>query len=86
MEYRKLGHSGLLVSELALGTMVFGENSERSTPPEMKKPIFDRFFVALENHDQPISRPLFLWFLEKIWKSGIITGIILFRKEELLQQ
>ena len=32
MKYRRLGNSGLLVSELALGTMVFGEQSGRGTP------------------------------------------------------
>ncbi|ADO68454.1 aldo/keto reductase [Stigmatella aurantiaca] len=31
MEYRKLGHSGLKVSSLCLGTMTFGEPSEGST-------------------------------------------------------
>ena len=31
MRYRKLGNSGLLVSELALGTMIFGEQSNRGT-------------------------------------------------------
>src|SRR5690349_18031649 len=29
MKYRRLGNSGLLVSELALGTMTFGESSGR---------------------------------------------------------
>lgn len=31
MRYRPLGRSGLLVSELCLGTMIFGEDSPRST-------------------------------------------------------
>jgi aryl-alcohol dehydrogenase-like predicted oxidoreductase len=31
MRYRPLGHSGLMVSELCLGTMIFGEDSPRST-------------------------------------------------------
>ena len=34
MHYRQLGRSGLLVSELALGTMVFGEESQRSNHPK----------------------------------------------------
>lgn len=50
MKYRKLGKSGLLVSELALGTMVFGENNQRSTPPKEVKPIIDRFIDAGGNH------------------------------------
>lgn len=34
MKFRKMGASGLLVSELTLGTMIFGEPSQRSTPAE----------------------------------------------------
>jgi len=34
MHYRQLGHSGLLVSEIGVGTMVFGEDSQRSTSPK----------------------------------------------------
>ena len=34
MKYRRLGNSGLLVSNLALGTMIFGEKKERSTSAE----------------------------------------------------
>lgn len=33
MKFKKLGRSGLIVSELALGTMVFGEKESRGTPP-----------------------------------------------------
>ena len=31
MHYRRLGHSGLIVSDLCLGTMIFGEEGARST-------------------------------------------------------
>lgn len=50
MEYRKLGRSGLLVSELALGTMIFGEDSDRSTPPKEATEIIHRFLDAGGNH------------------------------------
>lgn len=50
MEYRKLGRSGLLVSELALGTMIFGEDSDRSTPPKEATEITHRFLDAGGNH------------------------------------
>jgi aryl-alcohol dehydrogenase-like predicted oxidoreductase len=50
MNYRKLGGSGLLVSELALGTMIFGDQSERSTPPEEATRIIHRFLDAGGNH------------------------------------
>ncbi len=50
MKYRLLGRSGLLVSELALGTMIFGEDSPRSTPPEEAKRMICRFLEAGGNH------------------------------------
>jgi len=50
MKYRPLGRSGLLVSELALGTMIFGENSPRSTPPEEARRMIYRFLEAGGNH------------------------------------
>jgi aryl-alcohol dehydrogenase-like predicted oxidoreductase len=50
MRYRRLGRSGLLVSELALGTMVFGEDSQRSTSPEDAVKIIHRFLDAGGNH------------------------------------
>jgi aryl-alcohol dehydrogenase-like predicted oxidoreductase len=50
MNDRKLGKSGLLVSELALGTMIFGEDSERSTPAEEAKEIIHRYLDAGGNH------------------------------------
>jgi aryl-alcohol dehydrogenase-like predicted oxidoreductase len=34
MNVRRLGHTGLLVSEICLGTMIFGEESPRATPPD----------------------------------------------------
>ncbi|MFO8036143.1 MAG: aldo/keto reductase [Anaerolineales bacterium] len=50
MEYRKLGRSGLLVSELALGTMIFGEDSGRSTPPQEATEIIHRYLDMGGNH------------------------------------
>ena len=32
MHYKRLGNSGLIVSDLGLGTMIFGEQGSRSTP------------------------------------------------------
>jgi aryl-alcohol dehydrogenase-like predicted oxidoreductase len=46
MEMRQLGRSGLLVSELCLGTMIFGENSPRSTPPEESLQLIYRYLDA----------------------------------------
>lgn len=43
MEMRQLGYSGLLVSELCLGTMIFGEESGRSTPPDVARSMIDQF-------------------------------------------
>lgn len=50
MRYRRLGSCGLLVSELALGTMIFGEPSPRSTPPDEAERIIRRFIDAGGNH------------------------------------
>jgi aryl-alcohol dehydrogenase-like predicted oxidoreductase len=50
MKYRPLGRSGLLVSELALGTMIFGEQSQRSTTPQEAERIIHRFLDAGGNH------------------------------------
>ncbi len=50
MKYRPLGRSGLMVSELCLGTMVFGEDSSRGTPPEEAANIIARFVAVGGNH------------------------------------
>jgi aryl-alcohol dehydrogenase-like predicted oxidoreductase len=42
MEYRRLGRAGLMVSELCLGTMTFGNEAEEET----SKQITDRFVEA----------------------------------------
>ncbi len=50
MKYRQLGKSGLLVSEIALGTMIFGEESERSASPEVSASMIHQFLDAGGNH------------------------------------
>lgn len=50
MQYRRLGQSGLLVSELALGTMVFGEASDRGTPEAEALRLVDAYVAAGGNH------------------------------------
>ncbi|MBT7988980.1 MAG: aldo/keto reductase [Anaerolineae bacterium] len=50
MKYRRLGNSGLLVSDLALGTMIFGEQKERSTPADEAERIIHRYLDAGGNH------------------------------------
>lgn len=49
MQYKRLGNSGLLVSDLCLGTMIFGEE-ERGTSPAEAKRIIDTFIDAGGNH------------------------------------
>src|SRR6266480_2549856 len=46
MNYQQLGRSGLLVSSLCLGTMIFGEESERGTAPAEAERIISRFLDA----------------------------------------
>lgn len=43
MKYRLLGHSGLRVSELCLGTMRFGDSGPRGCDRQAAKAIFDTF-------------------------------------------
>lgn len=50
MRYRTLGRSGLLVSELALGAMIFGEDSPRSTPTDEAIRMVHRYLDAGGNH------------------------------------
>ena len=46
MQYRLLGHSGLRVSEFALGTMTFGEDYGWGTAKDESRRIFDAFREA----------------------------------------
>jgi aryl-alcohol dehydrogenase-like predicted oxidoreductase len=46
MRYQLLGHSGLRVSELALGTMTFGEDWGWGASTEESRKIFERFAEA----------------------------------------
>ncbi len=46
MKYKPLGKSGLMVSELSLGTMVFGEENERSTDEVAALKMINYFLAA----------------------------------------
>lgn len=50
MQLKRLGNTGLLTSDIALGTMIFGEQSERSTPPDEAEQIIHRYIEAGGNH------------------------------------
>jgi len=50
LRYKKLGRSGLLVSEVCLGGMLFGEESARGTPPEEAKRMVHRYLDAGGNY------------------------------------
>ena len=50
MQYRRLGNSGLLVSDLALGTMIFGESSERGTSADQATEMIHHYLDAGGNH------------------------------------
>ncbi len=50
MKQRRLGNTGLLVSELALGTMTFGEDSDRGVPPDEARRLISRYLDAGGNH------------------------------------
>lgn len=46
MHYRRLGNSGLLVSDLCLGTMIFGEDGARSTSADDATTMIHHFLDA----------------------------------------
>lgn len=50
MKYAPIGRSGLITTNLTLGSMLFGENSARTTPEAEAKRIMDRYFDAGGNH------------------------------------
>lgn len=50
MRMRPLGSGGPLVSELALGTMVFGEEGDRGTSTEESIRMIGRYLDAGGNH------------------------------------
>ena len=50
MKYNPLGKSGLLVSDLCLGTMVFGEDNLRGTDQKTAEKIIHKFLDAGGNH------------------------------------
>ena len=51
MKYKQLGNSGLITSNLTLGTMIFGEESgTRSTPKKEALTIIDEYLAAGGNH------------------------------------
>ena len=50
MNFRRLGDSGLLVSELGLGTMTFGEESDRGVAPSDARQIIEMYLDAGGNH------------------------------------
>lgn len=50
MNVNTLGRSGLVVSDLCLGTMIFGEDSGRSTPADEATRIIHRYLDAGGNH------------------------------------
>src|SRR5437899_11731364 len=46
MRFKQLGRSGLVVSDLCLGTMIFGEESVRGTPAGEAELMIHRFLDA----------------------------------------
>ena len=50
MKYRRLGESGLLVSELGLGTMIFGEGTDRGVRAYDARRMIDAYIDAGGNH------------------------------------
>lgn len=50
MKYKQIGKSGLITSNLTLGTMIFGEKSNRATPKREAFEIIDKYLASGGNH------------------------------------
>ena len=50
MKYKPIGKSGLISSKLTLGTMIFGERADRSTPKKEALRLIDTYLDAGGNH------------------------------------
>lgn len=50
MKLKRLGNTGLLTSDIALGTMIFGEDGPRGTPPDEAERIIHAYLDAGGNH------------------------------------
>lgn len=50
MQYKPIGKSGLITSNLTLGTMIFGELSSRSTPKKEALDLIDNYIEHGGNH------------------------------------
>lgn len=50
MQYNRLGRSGLLTSDLTLGTMLFGDTTAKGTPEKDAQRIIDTYLDAGGNH------------------------------------
>lgn len=50
MQYKQLGRTGLLVTDICLGTMIFGEESARSTPANEATRMIHAYLDAGGNH------------------------------------
>jgi len=50
MKYNQIGKSGLISSNLTLGTMIFGEEMARSTPEDEAMRLIDAYLDAGGNH------------------------------------
>ncbi|MCI0713808.1 MAG: aldo/keto reductase [Chloroflexi bacterium] len=50
MKLKRLGNTGLLTSDIALGTMIFGETGPRGTPPDEAERIIHAYLDAGGNH------------------------------------
>ena len=50
MKYNRLGNAGIFVSDLCLGTMIFGETNGRGTPPDLAIQMLHQYMDAGGNH------------------------------------
>ena len=61
MEYKRLGTTGLQVSEICLGTMTFGNESDEDTSRALMNEAFDRginFFDSAHNYNKGLTEEI----------------------------
>ena len=73
MEYRRLGRSGLNISKLALGTMNFGNPTDKTEAFEMIQTALDAGINILDCADVYADDTLYIWI--SIEKRMVLISI-----------
>ena len=76
MNYKSLGRSGLMASELCLGTMVFGEPSSRGCDEDQNWRILDVLEEIYRDHgDCTVSQIAIAWLRQQPAVDSVLIGV-----------